>query len=104
MWDSGVQAMTSYGPGNGNGSQSQSEEWVLTLTNGLVTRIERVDGTTQARSELTANEYAALLGSYYTAYYAGIRDYVAAIASGNADVAQAYYQGLAQYLGALGQP
>jgi hypothetical protein len=95
--------MTSYGPGSGNGSQSQSEEWVFTLTNGLVTRIERLDRATQARSELSADEYAAVAGSYYIAYFAGIRDYAAAIASGNADLAQAYYQGMAQYLGALGQ-
>lgn len=96
--------MTSYSPGNGNSSQSQSEEWVFTLTNGLVTRIERVDRATQARSELTADEYAALLGTYYTAYYAGIRDYAAAIGSGSPEVAQAYYQGMAGYFGALGQP
>lgn len=95
--------MTSYGPGNGNGTQPYNEEWVFTLTNGLVTRIERVDATTQLRYELSADEYAALAGGYYTAYYSGIRDYAAAIASGNADVAQAYYQGMAQYLGALGQ-
>jgi hypothetical protein len=95
--------MTSFGPTNGNSGQTQSEEWVFTLTGGLVTRIERVDATTQARYELSADEYAALAGGYYTAYYSGIRDYAAAIASGNVDVAQAYYQGMAQYLGALGQ-
>jgi hypothetical protein len=91
------------GNGNGNGSETQTEEWVFTLTHGLVTRIERVDSTTQARSELSADEYAAIAGSYYTAYFAGIRDYAAAIASGNTDIAQAYYQGMAQYLGTLGQ-
>lgn len=95
--------MTAYGPTNGSGDQTQTEEWVFTLTGGLVTRIERVDATTHLRYELSADEYTALLGTYYTAYYAGIRDYAAAIASGNADVAQAYYQGMAQYLGALGQ-
>ena len=97
--------MTLHGPSNGNGSDSQSsnEEWVFTLTNGFVTRIERVDATTNARYELSAEEYSAIAAGYYTAYCAGIRDYAAAIASGNADVAQAYYQGMAQYLGALGQ-
>ena len=97
--------MTSHGPANGNGSGSQTsnEEWVFTLTNGVVTRIERVDVTTNARYELSAEEYSAIAASYYTAYFAGIRDYATAIASGNTDVAQAYYQGMAQYLGALGQ-
>ena len=32
-----------------------------------------------------------------------MRDYAAAIASGDTDVAQAYYQSIAQYLEALGQ-
>ena len=97
--------MTSHGPtaGNGNGSQTPHEEWVVTLTNGLVTRIERVDAATNVRYELSAEEYSAIAASYYTAYYAGIRDYAAAIASGNTDVAQAYYQGMAQYFEALGQ-
>lgn len=95
--------MTLYSPTNGNGDQPQTEEWVFTFSDGQVTRIERVDTTTQMRSELSADEYAALAGGYYTAYYSGIRDYAAAIASGNVDVAQAYYQGMAQYLGALGQ-
>jgi hypothetical protein len=95
--------MTSYRPSNGNSSETSSEEWVFTLTNGLVTRIERVDATTHARYELSADEYAAIAASYYTAYYAGIRDYAQAIASGNTEIVQAYYQGMAQYLGALGQ-
>ena len=95
--------MTSDWSSNGNGSQPSSEEWVFTLTNGLVTRIERVDAATKARYELSADEYAAIAATYYTAYCAGIRDYAAAIASGNTNVAQAYYQGMAQYLGALGQ-
>jgi hypothetical protein len=95
--------MTAYDPANSNGDPAQTEEWVFTLTGGVVTRIERVDARTQVRYELSADEYAAIAASYYTAYYAGIRDYAAAIASGNSDIAQAYYQGMAQYLGALGQ-
>ena len=79
--------MTLHSPTNGNGGLAATEEWVFTLTGGLVTRIERVDTTTQMRSELSADEYAALAGGYYTAYYSGIRDYATAIASGNADVA-----------------
>ena len=95
--------MTSHEPHDGNGSRPANEEWVITLTQGVVTRIERVDATTNARRELSADEYAAIVASYYTAYYTGIRDYATAIASGNTDIAQAYYQGMAQYLGALGQ-
>ena len=95
--------MTSYRQGDGNGSEPSIEEWVFTLTNGLVTRIERVDAKSNVRYELSADEYAALAAGYYTAYYAGIRDYAQAIASGNLDVAQAYYQGMTQYLGAIGQ-
>jgi hypothetical protein len=89
--------------GNGNSTQSHGEEWVFTVTDGLVTRIEHVDRTTNARHELSAEEYAAVAASYYALYYAGIRDYAQAIASGNTDVAQAYYQGMAEYFGALGQ-
>ena len=89
--------------GNGNGTESHAEEWVVTLANGLVTKIERVDQATNARRELSAEEYAGVAASYYTLYYAGIRDYAQAIASGNTAVAQAYYQGMAEYFGALGQ-
>jgi hypothetical protein len=95
--------MTAYDPTNANGGPAQSEEWVFTLTGGLITRIERVDTSTQVRYEISAEEYAAIAGGYYTAYYSGIRDYASAIASGNVEVAQAYYQGMAQYLGAIDQ-
>jgi hypothetical protein len=83
--------------------QSQTEEWVVTTTDGLVTKIERIDRWTNVRRELSADEYAGLAATYYAVYYAGIRDYAQAIASGNSEVAQAYYQGMTQYLGALGQ-
>ena len=86
-----------------SGGRSNTEEWVFTVTNGVVTRIERVNATSGARSELSAEEYAWIASGYYAAYYMGIRDYAHAIASGNGDAATAYYQGMAQYLGALGQ-
>jgi hypothetical protein len=63
-----------------------------------VTRIERVDQTTNTRREISSDEYAAIAASYYTAYYTGIRDYAEAVASGNTAAVQAYYQGMAQYL------
>jgi hypothetical protein len=89
-------------PSNGGGTQTHSEEWVFTLTNGVVTKIERVDATTKARSEISADEYTWVASGYYAAYCAGIRDYTEAMNSGNMDAVQAYYQGMAQYLGGLG--
>lgn len=90
-------------PGSGGGIQPKSEEWVVTVTDGLVTRIEHVDQATSVRHELSAEEYAGVAASYYALYYAGIRDYAQAVASGNVDAAQAYYQGMAEYFGPLGQ-
>ena len=91
-------------PSNGaSGGQSNTEEWVFTLTNGVVTRIERVNATSGARSELSAEEYAWVASGYYAAYYMGIGDYAHAVAAGNIEVAQAYYHGMTQYFGALGQ-
>jgi hypothetical protein len=59
-------------PGNDT-AQSQEEELVLTMTNGLVTKIERLDNITHVRKELSADEYAAIVASYYEMYYSGIR-------------------------------
>jgi hypothetical protein len=92
-----------YGDGDGHSTVPHTEEWRLCLTDGVLTRIERVDQFTQARQELSADEYTWFAASYYALYYAGIRDYANAIATGNLDAAQAYYQGMTQYLGALGQ-
>lgn len=89
-------------PGHGGTSPSLTEEWVVTVSDGLVTKIERVNPTTRTRTELSAEEYAALAAGYYTAYYAGIRDYAQAIAAGNTDVAMAYYRGMTQYFAAMG--
>lgn len=84
-------------------SQSQDEEWVFTVTNGIVRKIERIDNTTQTRTELSADEYEAIGTSYYVLYYLGIHDYVNAIASGNMELAEAYYQGMIAFFGALAQ-
>ena len=79
----------------------------MTLTSGLVTKIERLDPATQRRQEVSAEEYASITQSqyalYYAAYYAGIRDYEQAISSGNTQAAQAYHQGMAEFLGMMGQ-
>jgi spermidine/putrescine-binding protein len=86
--------------GNGNGSGPfQAKGWVVTTTNGVVTKIERLDKTKDTRKELSADEYATLTSSYYAIYYLGIRDYVQAIASGNTDLAQAYYQRMTTFSG-----
>ena len=84
----------------------ETQEWVVTTTNGLVTKVERLDPATQGRTELTREEYAGLLAadSYYPAYFSGIRDYAGAIASGNLEAAQAYYKVMADYFAASGQP
>jgi hypothetical protein len=84
-------------------SQSQDEEWVVTLTNGVVRKIERIDNTTHTRTELSADEYVGIGASYYAMYYLGIHDYANAVASGNTDLAQVYYQGMVAFFGAMGQ-
>lgn len=84
-------------------AQSQKEELVLTMTNGFVTKIERLDKITHMRKELSADEYAGFAASYYAMYYTGIRDYAQALASGNTNVAQAYYQGMTEFFGLMGQ-
>jgi hypothetical protein len=83
--------------------QSQDEEWTVTLTNGVVSKIERVDQTTHTRKELSAEEYTGVAMSYYAMYYGGIRDYALAVASGNTELAQSYYQGMTAFFEAMGQ-
>jgi hypothetical protein len=84
-------------------AQSQKEELVLTMSQGLVTKIERLDKITHTRKELSAEEYAWFTASYYAMYYSGIRDYAQALASGNTNVAQAYYQGMTEFFGLMGE-
>jgi hypothetical protein len=71
-----------------------------------MTKIERFHAAT-TRQELSPDEYAWVQASHdavsYFYYYAGIRDYANAIASGNLEVAQAYYKGMSDYLGMMGQ-
>lgn len=90
-------------PGIASLTPSSQEELVVTITNGVVTKIERLDQTTQTRRELSPEEYSALAASYYAAYFAGIRDYAQAVASGDTATVQAYYQGMTLYLSAFGQ-
>jgi hypothetical protein len=84
-------------------AQSEVEELVLTMSNGFVTKIERLDKITHKRKELSADEYAAVAVSSYAMYYTGIRDYAQALALGNTDVAQAYYQGMTDFFDLMGQ-
>jgi hypothetical protein len=84
-------------------AESQQEELVLTITNSVVTKIERLDKLTHERRELSADEYAGIAASYYAMYYTGIRDYAQALASGNSDVAQVYYRGMTDFFGVMGQ-
>jgi hypothetical protein len=92
-------------PTAGSGTDTQPQEWVVTMANGVVTRIERIDRVSHRRIELSMEEYTELLAvaNPYTAYYAGIRDYAAAIATGNLEMAQAYYQGMTDYFAAAAQ-
>jgi hypothetical protein len=82
---------------------SPNEELVLTMSNGLITKIERLDKSTALRKELSADEYAAFASTYYAMYYTGMRDYMHALASGNADVTNAYHQGVTEFFGWIGQ-
>ena len=92
-------------------SHSRDEELVLTTTNGLVTKIERLDQVTHERKELSADEYAEVTSSYYAIYYAtyyaiyyaGMGDYAQAVASGNTDLTQTYYQNMTAFFGLMGQ-
>lgn len=88
---------------NGIAGQPLDEELVVTLTNGIVRKIERIDNTTQTRTELSTDEYAGVGASYYAMYYMGIHDYANAVVSGNMDLAQVYYQGMVAFFGAMGQ-
>lgn len=95
--------MSFVAPGNGSTADpSQNGELAVTITNGQVGRIERLDNTTHTRTEISADEYAGIAASYYAIYYMGIRDYAQAVASGNTELASAYYQGMVAFLGVNG--
>lgn len=83
-------------------AQSQQEELVITMTNGVVTKIERLDKLTHERRELSADEYAGIAASYYAMYYTGIHDYAQALASANTDVADAYHRGMTEFFSLMG--
>ena len=99
--------MTSPVASNGSVSSSGHEEWVVSMSNGAVLKIERGDPLTHARKEVSAEEYAALTAAYYAMYYAsyytGIRDHAQALASGDTDLAQAYQQGMTEFFQTLSQ-
>ena len=89
----------------GSSSDSLVQEWIVTTTGGLITKVERVESESKKRRELTREEYAGLvaLASMYTAYYSGIRDYAMALGAGNTTAAQAYYQGMTDYFNSFSQ-
>jgi hypothetical protein len=93
-------------PGNGS-NESYDGQWVVTMANGLVAKIERLDAATDTRQEMSADDYASFVAGHYAiycaAYYAGVRDYAQAIVSGNTEVALAHYQGMNEFFVAMGQ-
>ncbi len=92
---------------NGTAAQAMDGEWIVTMTNGIMTKIERFDPVTQSRQELSSEEYAWVQTSHdavsYLCYCAGIRDYANALASGNSEATQTYYNGSTEYLRMIGQ-
>jgi hypothetical protein len=86
-----------------NGGAGQTEEWVYTTNNLLITKIEKVDRATQGRTELSREEYAGLVATMgLAAYHAGIRDYALALAVGDTNAAQTYYQAMTDYFAGIG--
>jgi len=76
----------------------QTEESVVTTSGGLIIRVQKIDRATQQRTELSREEYAGLVAATaLTAYHTGIRDYAAALAVGDTNAAQAYYQAMTDY-------
>src|SRR5262245_15370447 len=76
----------------------RAEESVVTTRNQLITKIEKIDRATQHRTELSREESAGLVAAMgLAAYYAGIRDYAIALATGDANAAQAYYKAMTDY-------
>ena len=93
-------------PANGSNA-SYDGQWVVTMANGLVSKIERLDAGTDTRQEMSADDYSSFAAGHYAiycaAYYAGVRDYAQAIASGNTELAVAHYQGMNEFFVAIGQ-
>jgi hypothetical protein len=87
----------------GHGGGGQAEEAVVTTSNLLIIKIEKVDSATRRRTELSREEYAglfAMMGA--AAYYAGIRDYALAVATGDTNAAQVHYQAMTDYFAGAG--
>jgi hypothetical protein len=86
-----------------NSGAGQTEESVVTTNNRLITKIEKIDRATQQRTELSREEYAMLVAATgLAAYHAGIRDYVVALAVGDTNAAQTYYQAMTDYFAGMG--
>ena len=85
-----------------NAGASPTEEMVVT-TNNLIVKIEKIDKATRGRMELSREEYAGLIATMgLTAYYAGIRDYALALATGDMNAAQTYYTAMTDYFAGIG--
>jgi hypothetical protein len=81
--------------------EKKTSQYVVTVDNqtGLAIKIEKLDEETGERTELSQEEYGGLLAyASLTAsnYYGGYDDYAPTSA-----MAQAYYQGVADYLKVL---
>jgi len=87
----------------GHAGGGQSEETVVTTNNLHITKIEKLDSATRRRTELSREEYAGLVATMgATAYYTGIRDYALAVATGDTNAAQIYYQAMTDYFAGAG--
>ena len=82
----------------------QTEESVVTTSSRLITKIQKIDRATQQRTELSREEYAGLvMATALTAYHTGVRDYALALAVGDTNAAQTYYQAMTDYFAGIGR-
>jgi len=87
-----------------NRDAAQTEESVVTTSGGLITKIQKIDRATQQRTELSREEYAGLVAATaLIAYHTGVRDYAAALAVGDTNAAQTYYQAMTDYFAGIGR-
>jgi hypothetical protein len=91
-------------PPSNDAAQTEEEESVVTTSGGLITKIQKIDRATQQRTELSREEYAGLVvATALTAYHTGVRDYAAALATGDTNAAQTYYQAMTDYFAGIGR-
>lgn len=84
----------------------KTSQYVVTIDNqtGVPVKIEKLDDATGKRKELTTEEYGQAMlyaGLSQTPYYGSAGALAAAPAAGVDALAQAYYQGIADYINAL---